>query len=135
MFFTLGILAAFITDGLTIARLVKIGGSLSNPEFAYGILILVHSRKYTLHLINYVIFSLHIVFLLLFLFTGLLYQRITDIIAFFVSAVLLTIYVVVHYFYRKGQASQAQDTQPEIRLVGMSIRRQLRPIYSLCRLD
>ncbi|CAF1017676.1 unnamed protein product [Adineta ricciae] len=104
MFFTLGTLAALITDGLTIARLVKIGGSLSNPEFAYGILILVHS-----------------VFLLLFLFTGLLYQRITDIIAFFVSAVLLTIYVVVHYFYRKGQTSQAQDTQPEIRLARLII--------------
>ncbi len=41
-FLILGILAALVTDGLTIARLVKIG-SLSEPDFAYGILILVHS--------------------------------------------------------------------------------------------
>ena len=44
-FLVLGVLAALVTDGLTIARLVKIGGSLKDPEVAYGILILVHSGK------------------------------------------------------------------------------------------
>jgi hypothetical protein len=31
-----------VTDGLTIARLAKLG-SLEEPEFAYGFLIIVHS--------------------------------------------------------------------------------------------
>ena len=56
-------------------------------------------------------------FLLLFLITGIFYQRITDIVAFFLSAVLLTIYVVAHYFARKDRFAGARDTQPEIRLV------------------
>ncbi|UJR16140.1 hypothetical protein I4U23_003051 [Adineta vaga] len=98
-FLTLGILAALVTDGLTIARLISIGGSLIDPEVAYGILILVHS-----------------VFLLLFLITGIFYQRISDIVAFFISAVILTIYVIAHYVARRNRPSDTRDTQPEIRL-------------------
>lgn len=43
-FLALGILATLITDGLTIARLVDLG-SFDDPDFAYGILILVHSSQ------------------------------------------------------------------------------------------
>jgi hypothetical protein len=59
-FLILGILAALVTDGLTIARLVKIG-SLNEPDFAYGILILVHSGIYEIFrkksLYSYLLFS------------------------------------------------------------------------------
>jgi len=41
-FLSLGILAALVTDGLTIARLVQLR-SFEEPEFAYGVLLLVHS--------------------------------------------------------------------------------------------
>jgi len=41
-FLILGVLAALVTDGLTIARLVNLR-SFSEPEFAYGILLIVHS--------------------------------------------------------------------------------------------
>lgn len=43
-FLFLGILAALITDGLTIVRLVSLE-SLKEPEFAYGILIIVNSGR------------------------------------------------------------------------------------------
>ena len=43
-FLALGIIAALVSDGLTIVRLVKLG-SLDDPDFAYGILILVHSGR------------------------------------------------------------------------------------------
>jgi hypothetical protein len=42
-FLILGIIAALVTDGLTIARLVYLGSLHKEPDFAYGILILVHS--------------------------------------------------------------------------------------------
>ncbi|CAF2911854.1 unnamed protein product [Rotaria sp. Silwood2] len=98
-FLILGILAALITDGLTIARLISLG-SLDDPDFAYGILILVHS-----------------IFLLLFLITGIFYQRITDIVAFFVSAVMLTVYVIAHYFARRNGPNDSNTNQGKIRLV------------------
>ncbi|CAF3408795.1 unnamed protein product [Rotaria sp. Silwood1] len=97
-FLIIGILAALITDGLTIARLINLG-SLNDPDFAYGILILVHS-----------------IFLLLFLITGIFYQRITDIVAFFVSAVMLTVYVIAHYFARRNGPNDGHTTQGKIRL-------------------
>ncbi|CAF0735878.1 unnamed protein product [Rotaria sordida] len=97
-FLILGILAALVTDGLTIARLVNLG-SLNDPDFAYGILILVHS-----------------IFLLLFLITGIFYQRITDIVAFFLSAVMLTVYVIAHYFARRHGPDDSHTTQAKIRL-------------------
>ena len=58
-----------------------------------------------------------LVFLLAFLVTGIFFQRITDIVAFFFSAVLLTVYVVAHYFARRNVATDARDTQPTLRLV------------------
>jgi len=121
-FLILGILAALVTDGLTIARLVKIR-TLSEPDFAYGILILVHSgineifRKKI-----FLKFSFCFpVFLLLFLITGIFYQRITDIVAFFISAVMLTIYVIAHYFARRNGPDNDRNTQSEIRLVNRRI--------------
>ena len=41
-FLALGLVAALVTDSLTLARLLKLG-SLGDPDFAYGILLLVHS--------------------------------------------------------------------------------------------
>lgn len=72
---------------------------MHEPEFAYGILIIVNS-----------------VFLLFFLITGLLYQRITDIVAFLICSTLLTIYVIQHYFTAKDDPDNRRITQPEIRL-------------------
>ncbi|CAF3506490.1 unnamed protein product [Adineta steineri] len=97
-FLILGILATLVTVGLTIARLVTNHCS-NSAEVAYGILILVHS-----------------IFLLLFLITGIFYQRITDIVAFFISAVMLTIYVITHYLTQKSRPSSSCNTQEEIRL-------------------
>lgn len=98
-FLALGILATLVTDGLTIVRLVDLG-SFNDPDFAYGILILVHS-----------------IFLLAFLVTGIFFQRASDIIAFLFSAFLLTIYVVAHFFARKNAETDAHDNQPKLRLV------------------
>jgi len=42
IFLIVGVLAALVGDGLTIARLVNLR-SLSEPEFAYGILLIIHS--------------------------------------------------------------------------------------------
>ena len=39
----MGILAAIVTDGLTIIRLVQINDISDNPDFAFAILILVNS--------------------------------------------------------------------------------------------
>lgn len=44
-FLAVGLVAALVTDGLTIARLVRLG-SLAEPEFAYGVLIIIHSGRY-----------------------------------------------------------------------------------------
>jgi hypothetical protein len=52
----LGILAALVTDGLTIARLVDLQ-TLKDPDFAYGILILVHSSINLIYFKNKKIFS------------------------------------------------------------------------------
>ena len=60
---------------------------------------------------------LSIVFLLLFLFTGILFQRMTDIIAFCLSSLLLTIYVIAHYIAARNAPDNSRNTQPEIRLV------------------
>ena len=57
-----------------------------------------------------------IVFLLLFLITGILYQRITDIVAFFISAVMLTIYVIAH-FVARHRSTDDTPTDRQIRLV------------------
>ncbi len=62
-----------------------------------------------------------IVFLLLFLITGILFQRITDIVAFFISAVMLTIYVIVHYITRYKESGGHQDTDAKLRLVNIKI--------------
>lgn len=69
-----------------------------------------------MHLFDqFVVFLL--VFLLFFLITGLLYQRITDIVAFLICSTLLTIYVIQHYFTAKDDPDNRRITQPEIRLV------------------
>jgi hypothetical protein len=60
------------------------------------------------------------VFLLLFLITGIFYQRISDIVAFFLSAVLLTIYVIAHYFTPRSQPD-TDNSQEAIRLVNKRI--------------
>jgi hypothetical protein len=57
-----------------------------------------------------------LVFLLLFLITGIIYQRITDIVAFFISAVMLTIYVIAHYIARRNTPDE-QHSDKTIRLV------------------
>ncbi len=62
-----------------------------------------------------------LVFLLLFLITGIFYQRTTDIVAFFISAVMLTIYVIAHYFARRNGPDDNRNTQSEIRLVNRRI--------------
>ncbi|UJR30542.1 hypothetical protein I4U23_018072 [Adineta vaga] len=98
IFLIVGIVAAIATDSLTIVRLTQ-NLSIRHPDFAYGILILVNS-----------------VFLLLFLITGILYQRISDIVAFFISAVMLTIYVIVHYVARNHD-NDSQSTDAKIRLI------------------
>lgn len=47
VFFAVGLIAALVTDGLTLARLVQLG-SLEEPDFAYGILIIINSgRKFS----------------------------------------------------------------------------------------
>ncbi|CAF2474279.1 unnamed protein product [Rotaria sp. Silwood2] len=86
IFLIVGILAAIATDSLTIVRLTDIHDT-RDPDFAYAILILVNS-----------------IFLLLFLVIGIFYQRITHIVAFFISAVMLTIYVIVHYAARSKES-------------------------------
>jgi hypothetical protein len=63
------------------------------------------------------LFFLSLVFLLIFLITGIFYQRITDIVAFFISAVMLTAYVVAHYFTRKYGPEDSQNSQTRLRLV------------------
>ncbi|CAF3454606.1 unnamed protein product [Rotaria socialis] len=86
IFLIVGVLAAIATDTLTIIRLLDIDDKETNPDFAYGLLILVNS-----------------IFLLLFLFTGIWYQRIAHIVAFCASAAMLTIYVIVHYIARSKE--------------------------------
>ena len=61
------------------------------------------------------IFSL-IVFLLIFLITGIFQQRITDIVAFFLSDLMLTIYVIVHFVLRKVETGDGKD-EAKLRLV------------------
>ena len=109
------------TDGLTVARLINVA-SLEDPDFAYGILILVHSGRKRLdderyHRQQPMRISRSLVFLLLFLLSGIFYQRIANIIAFFISAVILTIYVVAHYFARRKSIDQLHSAQATIRLV------------------
>jgi len=58
-----------------------------------------------------------IVFLLLFLITGIFQQRITDIVAFFISAVMLTIYVIIHFVLRQKDSRSETDTETTVRLV------------------
>ncbi|CAF0892543.1 unnamed protein product [Adineta ricciae] len=95
IFLIVGVLAAIATDTLTIIRLIYVTQHLgtTDSDFAYGILILVNS-----------------LFLLLFLITGILYQRISDITAFVISAVMLTIYVIAHYVarYKDGDSTDAK---------------------------
>ena len=55
-------------------------------------------------------------FLLIFLITGILQQRITDVVAFFISDLLLTIYVIVHYVLRRKDADD-DHTEVTVRLV------------------
>ena len=55
----------------------------------------------------------------MFLITGIFYQRITDVVAFFISAVLLSIYVITHYVARRRTATGGESTKDaNIRLVG-----------------
>ena len=58
-----------------------------------------------------------IVFLLAFLSTGILYQRTTDVVAFLLSSILLTIYVIAHFIAARNVPDNGRNTQPEIRLV------------------
>ncbi|CAF3934218.1 unnamed protein product [Rotaria sp. Silwood1] len=97
IFLILGILGALIMDGFTIYRLVHVH-SLKHPDSAFGILILVHS-----------------IFLIIFLISGILYQRITDIIAFLLGAILLTVYAIVHFLARRN--TDTDTTQANIRLI------------------
>jgi hypothetical protein len=55
------------------------------------------------------------VFLLIFLITGIFQQRITDIVAFFISDLLLTIYVIVHFIDRLHDDDDS--TEAKLRLV------------------
>lgn len=118
LFLALGIIAVLVTDGLTIVRMIDLG-SLNDPDFAYGILILVHSGKFYVGNLKdaHLFLPSTTVFLLAFLVTGILFQRITDIIAFLISAVLLTTYVVAHYFARRNYVTDTRNTQPTLRLV------------------
>ncbi|CAF4721919.1 unnamed protein product [Rotaria sp. Silwood1] len=109
IFLTVGILAAIATDTLTIIRLTDIHDT-KDPDFAYAILILVNS-----------------IFLLLFLIIGIFYQRITHIVAFFISAVMLTIYVIVHYAARSKE-TDSHGRAATIRL----IRLILTIIFNIC---
>jgi len=99
IFLILGIVAAVVTDVLTIVRLAEIQNT-RDPDLAYGILILVNS-----------------LFLLLFLITGIFYQRITDIVAFFLSALLLTTYVLVHFFTRLNTEDSQTTKDKTIRIM------------------
>lgn len=56
-------------------------------------------------------------FLLLFLITGIFYQRITDIVAFFLSALLLTTYVLVHFITRLNTEDSQTTKDKTIRIV------------------
>ncbi|CAF0790800.1 unnamed protein product [Rotaria sordida] len=109
IFLIVGILAAIATDSLTIVRLIDIHDT-RDPDFAYAILILVNS-----------------LFLLLFLITGILFQRITHIVAFFISAVMLTIYVIVHYVAR----SKEPDNHGKAATIRL-IRLILMIIFNIC---
>ncbi|CAF1032056.1 unnamed protein product [Didymodactylos carnosus] len=82
LFLTISILAVIISDVLTIVRLLS--AKQDDNDFAYGILLIVHS-----------------LFLLIFLFTGIFCQRIIDILTFLLCALLLTAYVVIHFFTRQ----------------------------------
>jgi hypothetical protein len=53
--------------------------------------------------------------------TGIFQQRITDIVSFFISAVLLTVYVVAHYIIRHKESGSEEQTDDIIRLVGIEI--------------
>ncbi|CAF1020941.1 unnamed protein product [Adineta steineri] len=110
IFLCVGILAAITTDSLTIVRLVEIINDTRNADFAYAILLLVNS-----------------VFLLLFLITGILYQRITDIVVFFITAVMLTIYVIVHFIARMKTIDR-HDTYAKILLTRLIIT----IIFNIC---
>ncbi|CAF3446497.1 unnamed protein product [Rotaria sp. Silwood1] len=109
IFLIVGILAAIATDTLTIIRLADIHDT-KDPDFAYAILILVNS-----------------IFLLLFLVIGIFYQRIAHIVAFFISAVMLTIYVIVHYAARSKE-TDSHGRAATIRL----IRLILTIIFNIC---
>ncbi len=76
-------------------------------------------------------FFCSLVFLLLFLITGIFYQRITDIVAFFLSAVLLTIYVIAHYFTPRNEPNNADNSQATIRLVNKRIFRKKKIFFFL----
>ncbi|CAF1479080.1 unnamed protein product [Rotaria magnacalcarata] len=110
IFLIVGVLAAIGTDTLTIMRLLDIDDKETNPDFAYGLLILVNS-----------------IFLLLFLFTGIWYQRIAHIVAFCVSAAMLTIYVIVHYIARSKEID-TDHRAAKIRL----IRLILTIVFNIC---
>ncbi len=71
-------------------------------------------RISNIYVSTYILFL--IVFLLAFLFTGIFQQRITDIVAFFISAVMLTIYVVAHYVIKRGSEDK-RGTNETTRLV------------------
>ncbi|CAF4441116.1 unnamed protein product [Rotaria sp. Silwood2] len=75
------ILAIIAADVLTIFSLVSI--SPRHEGFVYAILILVTSAL-----------------LITFLVTGILYQRITDMLAFLITTFLLCIYVIIHFIVR-----------------------------------
>jgi len=75
-----------------------------------------------------------VVFLLLFLITGIFYQRITDIVAFFVSAIMLTIYVIAHYFARRNDPD-SQGSDATIRLVRIEIFCKIHYLFYILRFD
>ena len=72
----------------------------------------------------------------MFLITGIFYQRITDVVAFFISAVLLSIYVIVHYVARRRTATGGESTKDaNIRLVGERIDIDLPEVIASSRLQ
>jgi len=60
-------------------------------------------------------------FLVIFLVTGLLFQRLTDIMAFLISTLMLTIYVIIQFIGRWKEANGNQGEDKTLLIVSMKI--------------
>ena len=58
---------------------------------------------------------------MLFVITGIFYQRIMDIVTFGISAIMLTVYVITHFVVRQSEPRSDSSNQPKIRLVNKRI--------------